>query len=195
MSSKYHAKSRATLQPLAGQAFEVETVSARNYKVFVGTTEYTEEAANILMQADPGYWSFNSTTGLLTCNIQSSLVADHTARLDSFLADGLGFTRLRSTIKANQVAVTAPANTAVPTVSGTHTSTNVQTAANGTWTGSGTLTYSYQWMRDGVAISGANAQTYTLQVADVAHAIKVRVKATSSFGATTADSATFTPAS
>lgn len=216
MSGKYLAKSRATLQAKiayapgvtgGGQAVEVESVSqlpstystalvGRVYKVFIGTTDLTEEASNILMQADPFYWAYDSVNNLITCNIQSSKTADHLTRMERILADGLGVSSLKPPINQSAVTVTAPANTVLPTVSGVHTSTNVQTAAQGTWSGSPTIAFTFQWMRDGVAIAGATAATYTLAApADVGHAIKCRVTGTSPFGSSFADSASFTPAS
>ena len=40
----------------------------------------------------------------------------------------------------------------------------------------------YQWLRGGVAITGATGTTYTLVAADVATAISVRVSMTHGFG-------------
>lgn len=69
------------------------------------------------------------------------------------------------------------------------------TADKGVWTGSPTPTYAYQWLRcdangnNGVAISGAISQTYTLLSADVGSTIRVRVTATNSSGSVSAQSA------
>ena len=85
-----------------------------------------------------------------------------------------------------------PANTALPTISGTPTVGQTLTAANGTWTGSPT-SYTYQWLRDGTAISGATAQTYALVADDATTSISVTVTAHNAFGATPATSATVGP--
>lgn len=58
---------------------------------------------------------------------------------------------------------------------------------NGTWTGSPT-TFARQWLRDGTAISGATAATYTLDDDDVGTMISARVTATNAGGDGTAES-------
>lgn len=54
-------------------------------------------------------------------------------------------------------------------------------ASTGVWTQSPT-SYTYQWNRDGIAISGAVAATYVAVSADVGHAITVTVIATNGGG-------------
>ena len=46
----------------------------------------------------------------------------------------------------------------------------------GTWTYAGTPAFSYQWLRNGVAIGGATTSTYRLVAADAARQIHVRVR-------------------
>lgn len=93
----------------------------------------------------------------------------------------------------------APTNTAPPTISGTAQVGQVLTANNGTWTGTGTITYTYQWLRcdsagnNCAAISGATAQTYTATTADVGNTLRVDVTATDGVGSTTARSAQTAP--
>jgi type II secretory pathway pseudopilin PulG len=96
---------------------------------------------------------------------------------------------------ANTAAVTgvAPANTAVPTISGTAKDGQTLTANNGTWTGTAPITYGYQWLRctgaSCVNISGATNQTYALTPADVGNKIEVIVTGTNVSGTGTATSA------
>ncbi len=83
---------------------------------------------------------------------------------------------------------TPPATTGTPLVSGSHLVGAVLTANPGVWTGTGPITYSYQWQRcDGAGtacrnISGQYASTYTTTGADVASTIRVRVKGHNTIG-------------
>lgn len=91
----------------------------------------------------------------------------------------------------------APTNTSLPTTSGTTAEGRTLTATNGVWTGTGTITYTYQWRRcdsagtpaSCTAITGATSQTYVLVAADVGNTLSVRVTATDSSGSGDADSA------
>ncbi|ROQ17009.1 hypothetical protein EDF54_0131 [Rathayibacter sp. PhB93] len=68
---------------------------------------------------------------------------------------------------------------ATPTITGTATVGQKLTAVPGTWTPS-PVTLAYQWQRNGTAISGATATTYTLVAADAGAAITVAVTGTKS---------------
>ena len=108
--------------------------------------------------------------------------------------------QLFSFSKATAVIGTAPVSTASapPTVGGVLKVGRTLTAAKGTWTGSPTPTYAYQWYRctaTGVAaatvpvtctvIAGATKSTYKLLTADkTAGYIRVKVTATSTAGVT-----------
>jgi hypothetical protein len=65
-------------------------------------------------------------------------------------------------------------------------------ATAGSWAGSGTISYAYQWYRCDTAgahcgsIHGATAATYTLVAADLAHMIGLTVNATDSTGKSSA---------
>ena len=62
----------------------------------------------------------------------------------------------------------------------------------GTWSGTPTITYAYQWMRCAVGgggcvdIAGATSSSYVLQTDDVFHSVQVRVVATNPAGSGTA---------
>ena len=86
----------------------------------------------------------------------------------------------------------APANTALPTISGTAQVGDTLTASTGTWTNSPT-SYSYQWNAGGTAISGATSSTYTLISGEVGNTITVTVTATNSSGSTSATSSAVGP--
>ena len=82
------------------------------------------------------------------------------------------------------VVGTIPNNTVAPTVSpsGTQSTGTLITANVGTWAGTATIVYEYKWTRNGVAISGATASTYTIQSADDGTTIRVEVKGSNTYG-------------
>jgi alpha-tubulin suppressor-like RCC1 family protein len=86
-----------------------------------------------------------------------------------------------------------PANTSLPTISGTTTQGQTLTASNGSWSNSPT-SYTYQWRRcnssgNGCAdISGASSSSYVPQAADVGSTIRVVVTATNAYGSASATS-------
>jgi len=82
----------------------------------------------------------------------------------------------------------APANTFAPVVSGTATVRQTLVTTDGTWTGSPTPTFTYQWQRTGSNIGGANANTYTLVDADAANTIRCVVTGTNAAGNSSANS-------
>src|SRR3954468_2307556 len=89
----------------------------------------------------------------------------------------------------------APTNSAAPTISGTPQVGQTLTASTGTWNSQTTPTYAYQWQRcdtagnNCAAVTGATSQTYTVQVADVDHTLRVVVTATNPSGSGSATSA------
>lgn len=87
--------------------------------------------------------------------------------------------------------IAPPDLTTNPVVGGTLSYPNTLTATPGTFTGQNVVT-TWQWERDGVAISGATSITYDLQVADQATDITVVQTATNSSGADVAESAAVT---
>ncbi|TWU08136.1 LamG-like jellyroll fold domain-containing protein [Stieleria varia] len=89
-------------------------------------------------------------------------------------------------ITSAQTAVVVNVNDApvgIPTIAGTVTEDQILTAdTSGISDNDGLGAFSYQWLRDGVAISGANAGTYTLGDADVGTQISVAVTYTDGNG-------------
>jgi cytochrome c551/c552 len=83
----------------------------------------------------------------------------------------------------------APENTAAPIVSGTVKVGQTLTCSQGTWIGAGPIFYAYRWLRDGVAIGGAESNTYTVAAADEGHNTSCEVTATNSVGSKSAVSA------
>ena len=85
-----------------------------------------------------------------------------------------------------------PANTTPPTISGTAQEEQTLTASTGTWSGSASISYGYQWQRCGasgsecVNISGATGQGYVLGKHDVETTVRVLVTASNVAGSATA---------
>lgn len=93
-------------------------------------------------------------------------------------------------------APSAPTSSVAPTVAGTARQGQVLTVSPGTWTGTGTIAYTYQWKRcdtsgqSCVDASSVIAQnTITLTAADVGTTIRAVVIATTSAGSASATSA------
>ncbi len=85
-------------------------------------------------------------------------------------------------------AATGPSATASPTVSGTLQQGKKLTALTGTWLGTGTIAYAFQWYRCDAngghcsSIHGATKSTYTEVAKDVGNSIGLTVRATDSTG-------------
>ena len=93
------------------------------------------------------------------------------------------------------VTAAAPANTALPAITGTAKEGQLLSASTGTWTGSATITYAYQWQTCNssgascTAISAATLSSYRLASTDIGKTVKVIVTATNATGSTSATSA------
>jgi hypothetical protein len=90
---------------------------------------------------------------------------------------------------AMQLVSTPPANTTPPVVSGTLAPGGTLLCAPGLWTGTPAPTFSYQWLRSGAPIAGANATSYAVQSADAGNSISCQVTAKNSKGEKSATSA------
>ncbi len=88
-----------------------------------------------------------------------------------------------------------PVNRAAPTISGTATQGQTLTASPGSWDGTPTLTYAYQWRRcdsggsNCANIAGATGTTYTLVAGDAGSTIRVAVTVSNAAGSGSATSA------
>lgn len=83
-------------------------------------------------------------------------------------------------------------NTAKPTISGSAKVDGILTASPGTWDTDG-VTFAYQWLLDGVAITGATSGTYSPVAGDLGKAVSVKVTASksgSTSGTSTSDAVT-----
>jgi hypothetical protein len=87
----------------------------------------------------------------------------------------------------------SPVNTVAPAITGTAQEGQTVTCSTGTWTGTPTITFAYQWKRNGSDIGSATNSTYTLVTADVSQSITCQVTATNGSGSASATSNTITP--
>jgi hypothetical protein len=85
-----------------------------------------------------------------------------------------------------------PQNVGPPQIAGTPGPGNTLSCSQGSWTGSSPINYSYAWLRDNAAISGATSSTYAVKAADAGHAVKCRVTASNGGGSAMATSSPVT---
>jgi hypothetical protein len=98
------------------------------------------------------------------------------SRIFNYFGLGSGSGRAIGTITDDRPAVTAP-----PVASGTTQVGQTLSTTNGTWAGS-PVSYAYQWLRGSTAISGANSNSYVLQLADFGALIRCMVVAINAGG-------------
>ena len=142
-------------------------------------------------------WRRCNANGRL-CTIVSGETTD-TYKVD---ADDVGHVLLAAVTAGKQTvlslsagvvrAAPGPSANGRPTIAGTLEQGNRLTATAGTWAGSGTITYAYQWYRCDASgahcssVHGATKGTYTLVASDVGKSIGLTVRATDSTGTTPA---------
>lgn len=146
-----------------------------------GTAQVTQT-----LRADPGNWlsgaslryqwyrNGSAISGAI--GVSYTLQPADAGAVVSFAATGSKPAMTSVTRKASTAAVAKAHLSAAPTptISGTAKAGTTLTAVPGTWAPS-PISFGYQWLRDGKAISGATGATYALQVADVGASIKVTV--------------------
>jgi len=96
--------------------------------------------------------------------------------------------KLTQTFTITVGTAATPANLTAPIIQGTMQEGQILTADYGTWSNSPT-SYTVQWKRDGVNISGAVNATRTMLLADVGATITVAITAINATGSATATSA------
>lgn len=95
-----------------------------------------------------------------------------------------------SGIDAAMVPAIAPVNTLAPAASGTPAVGQTLSCTTGSWKGSPVPTFTFSWLRDGVAIPGATGSTYVVQAADQGNGVTCRVTAANKIGKASAVSNT-----
>jgi subtilisin family serine protease len=208
-----------TAKNAGGEAFAVSTQTA----VVVAAAPSNVEAPTIsgttqdgqTLSASTGTWSgtppFSYAYQWQSCNSSGENCAPITGATSSTYSLGHGDvgTTLRVIVTAkNSIgsvpgtsAVTevvkplAPSNTTLPTISGSAKDGQTLNAETGTWSGTPTLTYAYQWQRCNGSgqscsnISGATSSSYLLTPSDVTNTLQVIVTATNGGGKASSTSA------
>jgi hypothetical protein len=134
-------------------------------------------ASYVVTAADAGH----ALVALVTASSGSATATALSAAATSATA-GTGTTTTTTT------STTGPKNTVAPSVTGSAVQGSQLTGSPGTWNGSGTVSYAYQWYRCDTAgakcssVHGATRGTYTLAAADVAHTMGLTVNVTDAAG-------------
>ena len=172
---------------ISGTAMDGQTLTASNGS-WTGTPPIT--FSYVWRRCDSTGAGCNSIPGA-TAQSYTLTSADvgSTIRVRVYASNAAGSTYAPSKTTA-VVAPAPPANTVLPTISGTPVDGQTLTASNGSWTGTPPISFSYVWRRcdsTGSACSGiadATAQSYTLTPADIGSTIRVRVYASNVAGST-----------
>jgi hypothetical protein len=120
-----------------------------------------------------------------TADVGHVLVAAVQAAVD-------GISQVAWSVGAHAVAPPGPVSSARPTVTGEAVVGKQLTGLAGTWTGSGTITYAYQWYRCDPAgahcksIHGSTKATYTEVAKDLGNTLGLTVRATDTSGTNSA---------
>jgi hypothetical protein len=184
------APANSSLPTISGTAAVGSTVTA-NPGTWSGSTPITYQYQWQICGSDGG--ACHAIPGATTQTYKfTSGDQGNTARVAVIASNGDGSSSATSVPSARVTAAAAsgPVNTAPPTIAGDPSAGGTLTASPGTWNGTGTVTFKYQWLicgADGNAchdISGATAQTYQPTKNDSGNTIRVKVTATDSSGAT-----------
>ena len=128
----------------------------------------------------------SATQSLGTAGVSTIQIGNDTA--------AQAFTIVADTIDVENAAPATPSppiNTVKPTISGAAQQGATLTASNGTWTGTGTITFTYRWQRcspAGTCTDVGTAQTYTVVAGDVGATLRVIVTGANTVGSADATS-------
>lgn len=125
---------------------------------------------------DQPIYGANSSTYVPTANdvgygILCSVSADNNAGGD-----------IANTAFTSNVVSNAPVCSVLPAISGTANVGEILTVTSGTWSGSPTISYQWQWAHIRANIHNANTNTYTIANEDLGQSVTCMVTATSSGG-------------
>lgn len=176
-----------TAPAITGTANDAQTLTATNGTWSgVGTPTYTR----VWQRCDAsGAACADTTVTATTLKLVSSDVGStFRVRVTAKNVDGEGTETSAATAV---VGPALPASTVAPVVSGAYKDGTVVSVTTGTWTGTPTITYAYQWQRCSPAcadIAGETAATYRLTADDVTSTVRALVRATNAAGTASAPS-------
>ena len=147
------------------------------------------------LTATTGTWTHNPTSFTYQWNRAGGAISGATASSYVSVTGDIGTTLMVSVVATNTggssspatsaptsaVIDIIPANSSVPTISGTAQVGQTLTATTGTWTHNPT-SFTYQWNRTGGAISGATASSYVPVTGDIGSTLTVSVVAMNTGG-------------
>ncbi len=113
----------------------------------------------------------------------------------ALMVSALGVMSGSALAAVTRTVASPPANTSLPTISGTAREDQTLTASNGSWGGATPISYAYQWQRCNSSgsscgsIGKATSQNYVVSHTDVNNTIRVEVTATNVDGTSQALSA------
>jgi hypothetical protein len=149
-------------------------------------------------------WQICGSTGSSCHDISGATTANYTPqssdqgntlKVNVIASNSDGSSSATSAATTTVAAAKGPTNTAAPAISGTAAVGSTLTTSSGTWTGTGTIAYKYQWQVCGSDgnnchdITGATSQTYTPASGDQGNTVRADVTATDNNGPATAASA------
>ncbi len=182
------APKNASLPMISGEAIEGKVLSA-------GAGSWTGSPTSYAYQ-----WQRCGATGGSCVNVTGATRngyslgsgdLNHEMRVVVSATNAGGTTSATSPASAAVTAPPPPTNTSLPAITGTAIEGQSLSASTGMWSSSPT-SYAYQWQRctsSCANVSGATAETYSLDASDVGSAMRVIVSATNSAGTALATSA------
>lgn len=182
------APSWTQLPTITGVAQQGQTLTAQSGS-WGGTTPITFTYQWRVCDSGGGSCSDISGATSQTYTISASTVSvGSTIRVAVKATNTAGNSTALSTWTQAVTAAGAPLNTAAPQITGTAQQGATLNATNGSWSGTGTITYTYQWEHcdsggsSCSSIGGATNSSYVPTGSDVHNTVRVKVTATNSSG-------------
>ena len=183
VAPKHVGKATLSGQAVDGRVLDAGTGHFKGTPPFTYSYTWTRCAHRICtVIAGAERSTYRVTTQDIGAKLKATIVASNTA--------GSGSQHTKPTAK---VLPGSPVNLAAPHISGTPLIGQTLTADEGTWAGTPTITYGYQWFACSPIsgceeISGANGQTHEVGVSELGDSFKVKVTATNAEGSASAES-------